>query len=144
MRDFHAFSRVKSFCLSLTRDFHASCVIFTHSVKTALSLFIGFSAFWRVGIRVASVLSFFELPVWAFGPDHASVRVCASVRLLVTISFMRDRVCFGFTRLWRVCLCVFSVTCVTGTQALCLLACVSKNEQRIQCLCLCRACKVFR
>lgn len=44
------------------------------------------------------------------------MRVCAFVRLLVTIGPMRDRVCFGFTRLWRVCLCAFSVACVTGTQ----------------------------
>jgi hypothetical protein len=56
----------------------------THSVENALSLFIGVLAFWRVGIPVAFVLSFFELPVVALSPDHA-MRVCAFVRLLVTV-----------------------------------------------------------
>ena len=52
-------------------------MIFTHSVKSALSLNIGFSAFWRVGIRVASVLSFFELPVVALSVNRA-LRVFAN------------------------------------------------------------------
>ena len=99
----------------------------THSVERALSIFIGFSAFWRVGIRVASVLSFFELPVWAFGPDHASVRVCASVRLLVTISSIWDRVCFGFTRLGRVSVVLFLLPVGNWATDYCLLACVSKK-----------------
>jgi hypothetical protein len=56
----------------------------THPAKNALTIIIGVLAFWRVGIRVASVLSFFELPVAALSPDHA-MRVCAFVRLLVTV-----------------------------------------------------------
>lgn len=53
MREFDAFFDVKTLCLSLTREFDAWCVIFTHSVNFTLTIFIGFSRFLRVGIEVA-------------------------------------------------------------------------------------------
>ncbi len=77
MRDFHAFSCVFWACLSVTRDSHASCVILTHLLNFTLSLFIGVLAFWRVGITVAAVLSFFELPVAALSVNRA-LRVFAN------------------------------------------------------------------
>ncbi len=58
MREFHAFLGEKSLILSLTREFHASCVLFTlfgDFGKRALSLFIGILAFWTVGTVVASL-----------------------------------------------------------------------------------------
>lgn len=57
MREIHAFLALKTLCLSITCEFDASCVIFTHSVKSTLSLFIGFLAFLPVGITAAALVS---------------------------------------------------------------------------------------
>lgn len=90
----------------------------THFPKSALSLFVGFSAFWWVGKAVASVLSFFELPVSALSVNHA-LRVFANCRPVigpcvfwihapvacVPVCFFCD-VCHrhtGSQSLWRVC-----------------------------------------
>ena len=89
----------------------------THPAKNALTIIIGVLAFWPVGICVASVLSFFELPVVSFGPNHA-LRVCALCAFWQPIGLQRDRVCFGFTRL-GVCL-LFCACCLLamGQQSL--------------------------
>jgi hypothetical protein len=57
MREIHAFFALKGQCLSITCEFDASCVIFTHFLKSTLTLFIGVLAFWRVGITVALLAS---------------------------------------------------------------------------------------
>lgn len=98
----------------------------THSVENALTIIIGVLAFWRVGIRVASVLSFFELPVVSFGPNHA-LRVCALCAFWQPIGLQRDRVCFGFTRL-GVSVVLLLLPVGNGATDYCLLACVSKYD----------------
>lgn len=74
--------------------------------------------FWRFGL-LARALLLWSRSLNCSRVPLARIAPCARVRpvrLLVTIGPARDRVCFGFTRLWRVCLCAFSVACVTGTQ----------------------------
>ena len=70
-----------------------------------------------VGMGFALLGLFSEIACASLEPESRPVRVCACVRLSVTVGSVRDRVCFGFTRLWRVCLCVCSVACVTGAQS---------------------------
>jgi hypothetical protein len=44
-------------------------VKFTHFVKSALSLFIGFLAFLPVGITAAALVSFLEILCQSLGPN---------------------------------------------------------------------------
>lgn len=67
---------------------------------------------WRFGVLACWQGPCFSGPVLFYRSRVPLARIapCARVRpvrLLVTIGLMRDRVCFGFTRLWRVSLCVF-------------------------------------
>lgn len=96
-------------------------MIFTHSVKTALSLFIGFSAFWRVGIRVASVLSFFELPVVALSVNRA-------LRVFANCWPLTGPCVFWIHAPWRVSVVLFLLPVGNGATDYCLLACVSKYD----------------
>lgn len=96
-------------------------MIFTHSVESALSLNIGFSAFLPVGIRVASVLSFFELPVVALSVNRA-------LRVFANCWPTTGPCVFWIHAPWRVSVVLLLLPVGNGATDYCLLACVSKYD----------------
>lgn len=107
----------------------------THPAKNALTIIIGVLAFWRVGIRVASVLSFFELPVAALSLNHA-------LRVFDNCWPPMGPCVFWIHTPWRVPVALFLLPVGNGATDYCLLACVSKNDQRIVQVCFRSACEV--
>lgn len=98
----------------------------THFRKSALSLFIGFSAFWRVGKPVASVLSFFELPVAALSVNRA-LRVFANCRPVT------GPCVFWIHSPWRVSVVLFLLPVGNGATDFACGVCVQKmnNESTV-------------
>lgn len=116
---------------------------FTLFQKITLPINIDVLAFWRVGKGFASLALFSEIACVGFWPGSRLVRVCAFVRLLVTIGPC-GTVCVLDSRACGVCACVLSLWRVSQAHKAALpVACVSKNDQRINRFCLCRACEVF-
>ena len=108
----------------------------THFQKITLTIIIGVLAFWRVGIVVALLDSFFELPVAALSVNRA-LRVFANCRPVT------GPCVFWIHAPRRVSVVLFLLPVGNGATDYCLLACVSNNEQRINRLYLCRACEVL-